>query len=208
MSLDDELWRCGLEAYTAFDAHDSIAHIAIAANGIACPNLFYLLYGLHLVVVSNTIDSGNLAPFERDAEQALLLLGDVLQIGLLGQSLPRIENLSTADGSTPDAYVIAILQLGEVGFKAMLVQVVHFLLPRELLVARQRDDFHAWRHDEKRHIKAYLVVAGSRRAMGNGIGTYLVGIAGNGQGLEDALARHGDGIAVVAHDVAENHVSQ
>ena len=42
--------------------------------------------------------------------------------------------------------------------------------------------------------------------MGNGVGTNLFGVAGNGDGLENALRRYRDGVAVVAQHIAENHI--
>ena len=44
--------------------------------------------------------------------------------------------------------------------------------------------------------------------MGDGIGTDLLGIACNGDGLEDTLRRNRNRIAVVAHYVAVNHILQ
>ena len=132
----------------------------------------------------------------------------MLQVGFLGQPLFGVEQFAAADACPPDAHVVGVFQLGEVGLEAVGVQIVHLLLAREFLVACQGDDFHARRHHEERHVEAYLVVAGTRAAVGDGIGADFLGIAGNGDGLEDAFRAHRDGVAVIAQYVAENHVFQ
>ena len=76
------------------------------------------------------------------------------------------------------------------------------------MVAGEGDNLYARSHHEECHVKPYLVVACSCRAMGYGIGTNLVSIACYGYGLEDALGRYGDGIAVVTKHIAEYHVFQ
>ena len=44
--------------------------------------------------------------------------------------------------------------------------------------------------------------------MCDSVGTNLLGVARNGDSLEDALAGHADGVAVVTQHVAEDHVLQ
>ena len=44
--------------------------------------------------------------------------------------------------------------------------------------------------------------------MSDGIGTYLLGIACDGDGLEDALRAHRDGVTVVAQHITEDHILQ
>ena len=58
----------------------------------------------------------------------------------------------------------------------MRVEIVHLFLTGESLVACKCDYLHAWRHDEKRHVKTYLVVARSGGAVRYGVGSYLSGI--------------------------------
>ncbi len=198
MCLDDELRCCGLEAHASLDADDGVAHVGIAADGIRGTNLLNALYGADAVVEVLAVHTHYLTLLERYLQQRVLLGGDVLQVGLLGQALRGVEKLAAADAGAPDAHVVRVLQLGEVGREAVVVQVVHLLLARQLLVARQGDDLHARCHDEEGHVKAYLVVAGTGAAVGYGVGAYLAGIAGDGQSLEDALAADGDGVAVVA----------
>ena len=90
----------------------------------------------------------------------------------------------------------------------MFVQEVHLFLARQLLVARQGDDFYPRSHDEERHVEPDLVVAGTRRPVGNGVSADLFRIASDGDGLENAFRRNGNGVAVVAQYVTENHVFQ
>ena len=90
----------------------------------------------------------------------------------------------------------------------MLVQVVHLFLTGELLVTGQCDDLHTGSHHEEGHIETDLVVTGTCGAMGDGIGTDLLGIAGDGDGLEDTLTGYRDRVAVVAQYVTEDHILQ
>ena len=90
----------------------------------------------------------------------------------------------------------------------MLVQVVNLLLAAQSHVAGQGDDFHTRCHDKEGHVETHLVVAGSGRTVGDGIGSDFVGIAGDGQCLEDALRADGDGVGAVTQHVAVDHVFQ
>ena len=191
MSLDDELGRCGLEAHAALDADDGVADVAVATDGVAGADRLNLLYGLHLIVEMLAVDGVDLALFERDAQLGLRLLGgDMLQVSALGQTLRRVEKLTAADARAPDADVVAVLQFGEVGEETMRVEVVDLLLTRQFLVAGEGDDVDARRQHLERHVETNLVVARTGRTVGNGVGTNLLGIAGNGDGLEDALRRY------------------
>ena len=209
MRLDDQFGSGSLKAHTSLDAYDGIAHVGIATNGVRGPYLFYLLDGSHLVVEVLIVHSHNLALVEGYLERGFGLLGGyVLQVSLLRQSLCSVEQFASADAGAPDAHIIRIFQFGKVGKEAMLVQIVHLFLAGEFLVACQGDYLHAGCHHQEGHVEPYLVVAGSGATVGNGFGAYLVGIACNGYCLEDALAAHRDGIAVVAEHVAKNHVLQ
>ena len=44
--------------------------------------------------------------------------------------------------------------------------------------------------------------------MGNGCGANLLGIASNGQSLEDAFRADRNGVAIIAKDITEDHVLQ
>ena len=204
--LDNQFWSGGLKAHASLYTYYSVAHVAVAADGVGCANLLYLLYGLHLVVKHLTVDSLYLALFKRNLQQRLLLLGHVLEISLLGQSLCRVEQFAAADARAPDAHVVGILQLGEVGREAVVVQIVHLFLSRQSLVACESDYLHTRSHHEECHVETNLVVAGTCGTVGYGVGTYLVGVARYGYGLEYALRRHRYGVAVVAQHVAEYHV--
>ena len=163
VSLDDQLRSSGLEAHATLDADDGIADVTVAADGIARANLFNLLDGFHLVAESFAVDCRNLTLVEGDLQQRFWLLGgDVFQVSLFRESLRGVEKLAAADARSPDAYVVGVLQLGKVGRKAVLVQIVHLFLTRQLLIACQCDDLHSRRHHEERHVEANLVVAGAR----------------------------------------------
>ena len=69
----------------------------------------------------------------------------------------------------------------------MLVKVIDLEFTCKCHVACQCDDFHTRCTNKECHVKANLVVSGTCRAMSNGIGTNLIGIACNCQGLEDSL---------------------
>ena len=90
----------------------------------------------------------------------------------------------------------------------MLVEVVYLLLTRQVAVTCQSDDLHTWSHYEECHVETYLVVAGTGRTVSDGISTYLVSVACDGDSLEDTLRRHRDRIAVVTQHVAVHHVLQ
>ena len=132
----------------------------------------------------------------------------MLQVGLLGQTLCGVEQFTTADAGAPDAHIVAVLQLGEVGSEAVSVEVVHLFLASQLLVAREGDDFHAGSHDQERHVEANLVVAGACAAVSDGFCTNLLGIACDGDSLEDAFRTDADRVTVVTQDISEDHVLQ
>ena len=132
----------------------------------------------------------------------------MLQIGILGQSLSGVEQFAATDAGSPDTYVIRILQFGEVGEESVFVQIVNFFLAGQFLIASQCDNLHTRSHHEEGHIETNLVVACTSRSVGDSIGTDLLGITGDGDGLEDTLAADGDGVAVVAEHIAENHIFQ
>ena len=90
----------------------------------------------------------------------------------------------------------------------MLVQIVNLFLSAQRMVTGQSDNLHTGSHHQEGHIETNLVVAGTRTSMCNGISTDLLGIAGDGDGLEDALRTDGNGITVVAQHITENHVFQ
>ena len=180
----------------------------VASDAVGGADFFYLLDGLDGVVEAFVVHGLQFALLEGEAQLFGALLGAVLQVGTLWQTLCRVEDFASADARAPDADVIGIFQFGKVGGKAVLVQVVDFLLAAQGHVAGQGDDFHTRRHDEEGHVEANLVVAGACRAVGNGIGAYLVGVAGDGQCLEDTLRADGDGVGAVAQHVAIDHILQ
>ena len=132
----------------------------------------------------------------------------MLQISILRQPLCGVEQLTTTDAGSPDTYVVAVLQFGEIGIESVLIQIVNFFLASQFLVASQRDDFHTRSHHEEGHIETDLVVACTSRTVCDGVSTNLLGITCDGDGLEDALAADGDRVAVVAQHIAEDHVFQ
>ena len=162
VGLDDELRSSCLKTYTALDADDGVAYVAVAANTVGCANLFYLLDGSHLVVKLLAVDGNNLALLERNLQFRLVLTCHVLQISLFGQSLGGVEYLAATDTGAPYTYVVRILQLGEVCKETVLVKVVYLLLAREGLVTCECDNLHTRCHYEECHVETDLVVAGTR----------------------------------------------
>ena len=90
----------------------------------------------------------------------------------------------------------------------MGVEVIDLFLPGESLVAGEGDDLHVGAHHLEGHVETHLVVAGPGGAVGDGVGPDLFRVAGDGDGLEDALRRDGDGIGAAPEDVAVHHVFQ
>ena len=121
MSLNDELGSRGLETHAPLDADDGVTHVAIAAYGVGRSYFLYLLYGRYLVVILLVVDGYDLSLLEGDAQQAFLLLGDMLQVSLLGQPLRGVKYLATADAGAPNTHVVGVFQFGEVCVVAMVV---------------------------------------------------------------------------------------
>ena len=180
MCLDDKLWCSSLKAYASLYADDGVAYVGIAADGIAGANLLDALDSLDGVVEGLVVDTYNLALVKLYLEQCILLGSDMFEVSFFGQSLSGVEQLASADAGAPDAYVVRVLQLGEVGLETVVVQIVNLFLAREFLVACQGDDFYAGSHHQESHIEADLVVAGTCRAVGDGVSPDLLGIAGDG----------------------------
>ena len=209
MSLDDKLWSCCLEADTTLDANDGIADIAVTANGIAGTNLFDLLDSLDLIVEVLAIDSIDFSFLKCNLQSLGWLLGcDMLEVSFLRQTLCRVEKLATTDGCSPKSYIIRILKFGEVGIESMLIEVINLLLTAQCLVTSHGYYLLTRRKDLECHIETNLVVTGSGTSVSNGIGSNLIGIAGNGDSLEDTLRRNGDWIAVITEDIAKDHELQ
>ena len=107
VSLDDELWSGSLESHATLDTDDGVAHVAVATDGVGCTNLFNLLDGSNLVVEFLSVHGYYLALVECNLQCGFLFLGGhVLQIGFLGQSLCRVEQLATTDTCTPNTHVV------------------------------------------------------------------------------------------------------
>ena len=107
VGLDDQLRSSGLKTYTTLDTDDGVTHIGITTDGIRGTDLLDLLDSLHLVIEMLSIHGHDLSLLKLDLQQRLLLrIGDMLQISLLGQTLGRIKQLTTADAGTPDADVV------------------------------------------------------------------------------------------------------
>ena len=90
----------------------------------------------------------------------------------------------------------------------MLVQIIDFFFAAEGMVTGEGDDLLARGEDEECHVETNLVVACACASVGDGVGSNLVGITGDGDSLEDALGRNGDGVAIVSKNVAKDHVLQ
>ena len=90
----------------------------------------------------------------------------------------------------------------------MLVQEIHLFLTRQFLVAGQGDDLHTRSHHEESHVETDLVVTSACASVGDGISANLLGITGDGNGLEDTLTADGDRITIVTQHIAKDHVFQ
>lgn len=90
----------------------------------------------------------------------------------------------------------------------MGIKIIHLLAAGQVTIARERDYLHVGTHHEEGHVETYLVIARPGRAVSDGVRADLVGIAGDGDALENALGRDGDGVNVIAEDVAIDHELQ
>ena len=205
---DNQHGGCSLEAYTALDADDGVAYVAVATDSVCRTNLFHLLNGGNLVLIFHSVHAANLALLESDAQDFGLLLSGMLEICAFGKSLCAVQNLTTTDTGSPDAHIVAVLQLGKVGKVAIGVQIVHLFLATKVAVAGQGDDFHTGSQHQEGHVETDLVIAGTGTAVRNGVRTDFLGIAGYGHGLENTLRTYADGIAVVAKHIAIDHIAQ
>ena len=188
VSLDDELRSCSLESYTTLDTDDGITHVAVATDGVRSANLLNLLDGSHLIIKLLAVYSHDLTLLEGNLQFCLFFFGsNVLQVSLLWKTLGWVENLTTADTGSPDTYVIRILQLGEVCIETVFVQVINLLLTRKRLVTSQGDDLYTRSHNQEGHVETNLVVAGTCTSVSDGVSTNLLGVACDGDSLEDTL---------------------
>ncbi len=160
-------------------------HVAADAPGGA--DALHFLDGRYGVGIGLPVYRTELAFVEAQRQGFRTCLLHLFEIGALRQALLRIEDLPAADRCTPEPYVIGILQFREVGRKAVGVEVIHFLLPRQVPVAGERDDLYAGTHHQEHHVEADLVVPRAGGAVGDGVGPDLLRIAGHGHRLEQAF---------------------
>ena len=112
---DDE-HRCrSFESYTAFYSYYSVAHMAVASDAELRADRFYGLYRCNLIVVASAVDRTQLALFKAELQLLGLLLCDVFQVCLLGQSLSRVEQFAATYRRAPYPDVIRVFQFREVG---------------------------------------------------------------------------------------------
>ena len=187
VSGDDEHRCSGLEAYPALDAYDGVTHMHIPAYAICGSDFLDSLDCGHLVIIFDSVHAAELALAETEAEHFAAGLGHLLEVCALRQTLGGVENLSSADGSSPYSHIVGVLQLGEIGVEAVGVEIVHLLLAAEVAVAGEGDDLHLRTEHEEGHVETDLVVARSGGAMGDGVSPYLLGISCYGHALEYAL---------------------
>ena len=206
MRGDNEHRRGGLEAHAALDADDGVAHMDVAAEAVTIDRSLQSLDGGDGGVKGLAVHGDELALLEPELHGLVPGLGDRLQIGRFRESLGGIQQLAAADGGTPEAHVVGILELGEIGREAVVVEVVHLFLAGEGLVAGEGDDLHVGAHHLEGHVETDLVIAGTGGAVGDGIGTDFLRVTGDGDGLENALGGDGDGIGAASQDIAEDHV--
>ena len=208
MCADNQHGSGCLETYAALDADNRIAYVHITADAVSRTDFLYLLDSLDGVVEFFIVDRFKFTLLEGQAQLFAAFFGAMFQIGAFGKSLCGVQNLTAANGSTPQTYVIGIFQFGEVGCKAVLVQIIYLFLAAQSHVACQRDNFHARSHDKESHVETNLVVTRTGRTMCNGVCADFVGVACNGQRLEYTFGAYGNRISTVTQYVAEYHVFQ
>ena len=97
MSTDNQHRSSSLKAYPALDAYDGIAHVAVSAYAVSSTYLLHSLNSLDFVVVLLAIDRAQLTLLEAQFQSLRTLLGRMLQVSALRQSLLRVENLAATD---------------------------------------------------------------------------------------------------------------
>ena len=158
MCADDEHWSCSFETHTSLDADDGVAHMAVAANGVCGTDFFHLLNGFDFIVEFFAVHTAQFTFLETEFQEFWTFFRWVLQISRLWQALVGVENLTTTDAGSPNTHVVGVLQFCEVGEETVGVEVIHFFLSAEVLVACECDDFHAWSQHEESHVETNLVV--------------------------------------------------
>ena len=180
----------------------------VASDAVRSGNFFHTLDSGNLVGETFAIDSHNLTFFKLKAQLLAAGLFHLLQIGTFGQTFRRVENFAAANRRAPNTYVVGIFHFRKISHEAVLAQIFNFLVARESIVAGKRDDFHIRSHDKESHVETHLVVARTGRTVRDGIGTDFVGIARNGECLENTFRTYGNRICTVAEHVAIYHIAQ
>ena len=117
-----------------------------------------------------------------------------------------MESLLAANRGAPQTLVNRVLELGEVSFETVLLQVVDLILACECHIACRGDDADLGSQNLEGHIETYLVVTCACRAVCNVVGANLFGVLDDGDSLEDTLRRYRDGIGTVTQYVTEYHI--
>ena len=159
MCSDDQHGSSCFETDTAFDTDDGVAHVHVTSDTVCSSDFLYFLNSLDLVVEHFAIDSIQFTFLEFQFQLFAACLGYLFQISTFRQSLCRIQDFTSTDGSTPDTYVIRIFQFGEVGFESMFLQVIDFIVTAQCHVAGKCDDFHSGSHNQESHVETHLVIS-------------------------------------------------
>ena len=105
---DDQYGSGSLEADAAFYADYGVAYVHVTADAVGCADFFYLLDGGNLVFEYFTVHGMDFTVLEFETEFFAAGLFDLFQISAFRQALCRIKDFATADGSSPQTYIVRI----------------------------------------------------------------------------------------------------
>ena len=94
---DDKHRSGSLKAHAALDADDGVTNVTVTADGICGANLLYLLNGLDAVIELLAVYGYQFTLLKAQAQYLGAVLGGMLQICALGQTLLAVQNLTAAD---------------------------------------------------------------------------------------------------------------
>ena len=178
----------------------------IATNAIARCDSLHRTNSIHLACVLLAIDGCNLTLDEANLERLLALGYHLRRVGVLRQCLLRAQGLLATDAGAPQTLVDRVLQLGEVGYIATLLQVVNLVLASEHHIACWGDNLNLGCHNLECKVETNLVVTRTSRTVCYAICTHLLGILDDSHRLEDTLRRYRDRVGTITQYISKDHI--
>jgi hypothetical protein len=128
--------------------------------------------------------------------------------GLLRDTAPGIQRLTSADGDTPEPPVDRVRAASPRGRQAAFLEEGDLLFPAPGVIPDRREHFQIRLQGAKRDLEADLVIAGGSAPVRHRTGPKVAGNARHGLGLQHALRADAQGIEPAAPDVAEDEEPQ